>query len=419
MRARRLIQKHSETVMAFYDLDRFDDALRDNAWRAQRIKNIIVGAGAVAGAAGAAWKAGRYLFGGKQVTSHGQKYLGDRAYQNYYSRKGSSHYPVVPYSGRTRSASYSSYKPTYRSYKPYQGYTPRATTIVEQEQPMYRNYGYRNYRGARVLVTRPRYGLSKARRNVVQSRRRRMRNIVVGRAANYRIQRPLRRMSYPTCGQDMKCKYLNRSAFAVPEITADFTGLETADDQTDYHLTPVSQGTGVDERIGRKIMLHKLDIRGYLHWYEQNVTGTDPPKSYAHVKIFIVQDLASNGAQCQTEEVWQDVGGEEINFTTCFRNQDYNNRFRILKSLTFGAQPSGYVNFNSGMQEPNRFRHWRIKVPVKGLQITWDTGTSTSISAIRGTSLHIFAFCNYLGSASTHPAIQPYMQWEAKLRFTG
>lgn len=404
--------------MAFYDLDRFDDALRDNAWRAQRIKNIIVGAGAVAGAAGAAWKAGRYLFGGKQVTSHGQHYLGDRAYQNFYSRKGSSQYPVVPYSGRTRSASYSSYKPTYRKYKAYQGYTPRATAIVEQE-PMYRNYGYRNYRGARVLVTRPRYGLSKARRNVVQARRRRMRNIVIGRAGSYRIQRPLRRMSRPACGEDMKCKYLARAVFNVPEITSNFQGLETADDQTDYHLTPIGQGTGVDERIGRKIMLHKLEIRGYLLWDAEQTAGTDFPSSRSPTKIFIIQDLASNGAQCQSEEVFHNLGGGEINFATCYRNQDYNNRFRILKAITIAPQTLGHVNFGSYMQEPNKYRFFRIKVPVKGLQITWDTGTATDISKIRGTSLHIFAFCNYTGTGSDNPAKAPEMCWEAKIRFTG
>lgn len=152
------------------------------------------------------------------------------------------------------------------------------------------------------------------------------------RTGNYNFQ-PTRQFVPRTMGPlaISESKYFDSGQFiAVPEGTA-WTGTEV-DPTTLNTLCVPTEGSDINNRIGRKIQVYKLSLRGLVQSTaeadEADVLGTPA------IRIVLFQDKQTNGVQAQGEELMQapytpDVG---VTFTT-FQNTANFGRFRMLKDI--------------------------------------------------------------------------------------
>jgi len=123
-----------------------------------------------------------------------------------------------------------------------------------------------------------------------------------------------------------------RTAITVSEGT-DWTGSEV-DPGTLMTLVCPTQGAQINQRIGRKISVKKLRIRGVLTpAVRSDQADVLPPASY---RIIVYQDTQTNGAQSQGEDVMK----TPLSATTqaafsSFMSLANLGRFKILKDKTF------------------------------------------------------------------------------------
>jgi len=122
------------------------------------------------------------------------------------------------------------------------------------------------------------------------------------------------------------------SAAAVAEGTA-WTGTEL-DPATLNTLFCPQEGAAINQRIGRKVKLYKIKIRGFI------TTAAEPDQAdilnAPSVRILLVHDMQTNSTQMQGEEVMATPGGATTALTaSVFQNTANFGRFRVLKDKVY------------------------------------------------------------------------------------
>lgn len=87
----------------------------------------------------------------------------------------------------------------------------------------------------------------------------------------------------------------------------------------------IPQGTGPTERIGRKITLKKIMVRGYL----KNVASGSSAQTSDVVRMILFQDTQANGAAAHAADVLESATWNSFN------NLENSQRFKILKDCKF------------------------------------------------------------------------------------
>lgn len=165
------------------------------------------------------------------------------------------------------------------------------------------------------------------------------RRAVGGRAAAMgRARAPVAR-PYVTYGQG-ETKYFDTGIKAtITSGTGDWTATEvpcdnyvnssgTAAAYTDSALNPSAPGVSYGQVSGNRYHMKKLRVRGTLtHNATSNAADMVVGKRY---RLMLVHDSAPNTAQAQGEEVMQDVGADETQYSYK-RMASQGSRFRILK----------------------------------------------------------------------------------------
>lgn len=138
---------------------------------------------------------------------------------------------------------------------------------------------------------------------------------------------------------------------AVANFATTWAGTEI-DNTTLSCLFAPSEGSDIDNRIGRKVQVYKLALRGQYN----STPSTNQADSLApnFCRIIIYMDTQTNGTQSQGEDL---MAGSASNAITSFQNLANLGRFRVLR------------DFNVKLREVN----------------TMTDGTNTSSQAI-GTS---------------------------------
>lgn len=114
--------------------------------------------------------------------------------------------------------------------------------------------------------------------------------------------------------------------------TTNWTGTEL-DPATILSLCCPQEGSDIDNRIGRKISVYKIALRGLLQW---DLEGDEPdilPSPAFRLILYI--DQQTNGTQAQGEQVMTPVASsDEIGFCS-FQNLANLGRFRVLKDKVY------------------------------------------------------------------------------------
>jgi len=129
---------------------------------------------------------------------------------------------------------------------------------------------------------------------------------------------------------DTECSSANMSQ------TWDWTGTELPPNQgTPNTLVVPTQGSAINQRIGRKIKLYKLRIKGIVTVVNQE-DQTDGDYGQHVIRLALVQDMQTNGTQAQGETIFQDptAANSEVSINT-FQNLDIS----IFFAMTALEQP--------------------------------------------------------------------------------
>lgn len=106
-------------------------------------------------------------------------------------------------------------------------------------------------------------------------------------------------------------------------------------------LNGIGQGTDYYNRIGRKVMLKSLMIKGALT-VEQTGTGLAIPNASMSTRLAIVYDSQTNGTLPSYADIFQSVDSNGGVTNTTFSGVNLNNRdrFKILKDWTVELRPN-------------------------------------------------------------------------------
>jgi len=168
------------------------------------------------------------------------------------------------------------------------------------------------------------------------------------------------------------------SQLAIAASTSSFS--------TPVMLNPVGQGTGNNDRIGRKIAMTKLQLR----WERWQGTGVPDP-----FRILVVYDRSPNGA---TPAITSILSGNGISTPVNLSNTD---RFLILMDIYPCAQ-QGMTELYMCNKENRKFS--------PALEARW-TGSTGGVSDMTTGGIWVF-WCN-TGQVGTSQTLQIY----SRIRF--
>lgn len=201
------------------------------------------------------------------------------------------------------------------------------------------------------------------------------------------------------------------------ENTDSFVG--TTGSWTDTELDPAgqclcypTQGTGASNRIGRKIQILKIKIRGQIQIPIEVDTTVPNVESLCNVRLILYQDKQSNGVQAQGEDVMQS-GAASLAFYM-FQNPNNWGRFRVLKDKiwqlgnnTNVVEDAGVGNFYAA---GNTIQfNWKHKF-VKPLIVNYKSNGG-SIADIVDNSFHL------IGLATDIDPRQPAIFYKCRTTF--
>lgn len=188
-------------------------------------------------------------------------------------------------------------------------------------------------------------------------------------------------------GKDRVSGYYGRFAGPSGERKFKDTGFASVINDTTLiqQLTVIPEGNGESERIGRKITLRNIHVKGQLVLSPETLFTT---KMSDWVEIYILQDTQTNGALFTGTDLLENDNIE------AFRNLANSSRFKVLKKKTFsmnalvGIQTSeGPVTFATG--EVTRAFSMNIQCDIP---IEYDNSLTTGvITTVRSNNIYLCA----------------------------
>lgn len=210
----------------------------------------------------------------------------------------------------------------------------------------------------------------------------------------------------------IETKYLDTACigFALPSPTACAGGEANPTVGCTGCLSAPAQGDSASQREGSKIVIRSCLIQGIVQVAAQaDQTATDV---VSHVYLALVQDMQTNGATLNSEDVFSNAGAQAVLASSPNRNMSYTQRFKVLKTKKIALRiPS--ITWDGTNLEQSGF-HTPFKLSWKGVMPVSFTvgGTTADVANVTNNSLHLIAFCSNTGLA-------PNLNFNARVRFVG
>lgn len=159
----------------------------------------------------------------------------------------------------------------------------------------------------------------------------------------------------------------------------------------------IAEGSGVSERIGRQVVIRKLQASWGACWAGTDVTGVD----CAAMRVIILYDRMNNATAMDYATLapllWQSAAtvGAAIHSPLNLSNR---NRFKVLKDKRFIMGPT---TGGAGTV----YRQWIIK---KRIKCTWGT-TAGTVAAINTNAIH-FVMINDGATATEGISVKGYVR---------
>jgi len=212
----------------------------------------------------------------------------------------------------------------------------------------------------------------------------------------------------------LETKFFDSSFAGGLSASTDASGGEVDPDNL-LCLNCPAQGDGETQRDGRQISMDSLTVKGLVTVAAQtNQTAADVVPD---IFIAIVLDKQTNGAQLDSELVFENPSGASNLGSMPFRNLEWTKRFRVLKTMKVSAhQFAGAVipAFDgTNIEQQGVAIPFSCHIKLNGMKVNFISGqTSSVIAAIADNSIHVIAYTNGVSLA-------PVINYNARLRFKG
>lgn len=159
------------------------------------------------------------------------------------------------------------------------------------------------------------------------------------------------------------------------------------DDTTALCLNGVAQNDDYNNRIGRRITVKSVHVRGYL--FRDDVESATNPNGDEIFRIMLVLDTQANNAQGTSTNITSKVN--------TFRVLEFVDRYKVLKDKTMRA-----IQYNNAVEAANLFDTATTQIPFKmnytcNVDVHFST-TGATIAAIVDNAFHLLT-CNLGGTS--------------------
>lgn len=192
------------------------------------------------------------------------------------------------------------------------------------------------------------------------------------------------------------------SLLSASALTAsvDWTGTEH-DPATLLTLFDPIVGAGVNQRIGKSVKVLKIKIKGIIASAPQiDQTAAD---GGSMIRMLLVQDMQTNSAQCQGEQVMAAPGTATSNLVNqSFQNIDNFGRFRVLKDITTNLQNPNMSYDGTNMEQAGLIRSFKMTAIFKNpVIVRFNATNGGTIADIVDNSFHFIAQTSNIALAPT------------------
>lgn len=196
----------------------------------------------------------------------------------------------------------------------------------------------------------------------------------------------------------------------VPGVTANASGAEADPAAPINCISSPAQGDGESNRDGKKITAKYITIKGSVVLANQiNQTALSTP---VEVKIAVVLDTQTNGAQLNSEDVFKNSANVVTALPQVQRDLEYGSRFKILKEENFMLDPKVAAWDGTNIEVGGARASFDWYIPLKNLTINFNSGTTAVIANVVDNSIHVIAY-----QSQTVPAVELY--YNSRMRFVG
>ncbi len=172
-------------------------------------------------------------------------------------------------------------------------------------------------------------------------------------------------------------------------------------------FTPV-QGTGATNRLGRKVQIQSIDIKGFVEVPVAN--GINQLVETTMIFVALVQDRQTNAAQMSSEDMFINPAGNVNLGAAPLLELERQARFTVLRSWNFAIAPKFAVGTLAAMDVTAQRVAFDAQIPVKiPVEFVGDGGT---VSDIVDNSLHVIAW-------ASSQAPNPRIYYRCRCRFVG
>lgn len=186
------------------------------------------------------------------------------------------------------------------------------------------------------------------------------------------------------------------------------TSWATMEDATIKCISAVALGNTESTRIGRKMSIVGLNIRGTVN--AAVLEAQVNPMAESYCRIVIVCDKQTNAADITPANVYDE--GQTENWLA-FRNLQFSTRFRILMDKTIVIKPNLVAQGAIDLFATNLTKiPWNFNLTLKRPINVLYKADDAEIASITDNSIHVIGVCS-----STGPT--PSLSYQARLRFTG
>lgn len=209
---------------------------------------------------------------------------------------------------------------------------------------------------------------------------------------------------------DVDLKYIEKEFVSV--IPASLTGTGTL---LGGVLNGVAQGNGQSERIGTRMYMHNLQVRGVIRiqGYD-NVTNPVLPV----INCGLLLDTQTNSVAENGVNVWQTVANVD-NIANMYRDLEHSTRFKILKrrqicTAKYVTTNAFYNTLAPEYSFPQTEIPFNFFVNLKDLMVQYVSG-GAGIADIQDMSVWFFCMSTHVGAHSGVPTVV----FQSRLRFRG
>lgn len=178
----------------------------------------------------------------------------------------------------------------------------------------------------------------------------------------------------------------------------DWTGTEI--DPAGNTLFYPAEGAAINQRIGRKVSVTKLKIRGHIYCAKNNAANGLAPTL---CRMILYQDMQTNAAQAQGEQLMASPGAATaLQCVTTYQNLANVGRFRVLKDKMITIQNpalsyDGAAEDANGLIKPFKF-NITFRKPVV---VRFNATNGGTVADIIDNSFHLIANCSSIELAPT------------------